>query len=122
GDLTPDVRAMKRAASGGYATATDLADWLVLKLGLPFREAHQITGRIVALAETKGCDLKKLSLADFRSVEKRIGQEVFAVLDVDHALKSRKSHGGTAPANVKREARRWIKRLEKQGPHDKKGR
>jgi argininosuccinate lyase len=114
-DLEPDVRAMKRAAASGYATATDLADWLVIKLGLPFREAHQITGRIVTLAEAKGCELKKLTLADFQSVEKRIGEEAYAVLDVASAVKSRKSHGGTAPANVRREAKRWIKRLEKQG-------
>jgi argininosuccinate lyase len=119
-DLEPDVRAMRKAAASGYATATDLADWLTLKLGLPFREAHKVAGRIVALAESKDCDLKSLSLADLQSVDKRIGEEVYSVLSVANAVKSRKSQGGTAPANVRPEARRWIKRLEKQGPRDKK--
>jgi len=114
-DLEPDLRAMKRAAAIGHSTATDLADWLVLNLGLPFRDAHHITGKIVALAESKGSDLKKLSLSDLKSVEKGITEEVFAALDVAGSVKSRTSYGGTAPANVKREAKRWIKRLEKDG-------
>ena len=113
-DLTPDARAMKRAAARGHSTATDLADWLVRALGLPFREAHKVTGRIVALADEKGCDLKKLSLDDLKSVEKRITDDVYAVVDVASSVKSRTSYGGTAPANVRREARRWIKRLEKE--------
>ncbi|HSD92553.1 MAG TPA: argininosuccinate lyase [Methyloceanibacter sp.] len=112
-DLEPDLKAMKRAAASGHSTATDLADWLVLRLGLPFREAHHITGKIVALAESKGVDLKKLPLSDLKAVEKRITEEVFSALDVAGSVKSRTSYGGTAPANVKREARRWIKRLEK---------
>jgi argininosuccinate lyase len=112
-DLEPDLKAMKRAAAAGYSTATDLADWLVLNLGLPFREAHHITGKIVALAESKGVDLKKLPLSDLKSVEKRITQEVYTALDVAGSVRSRTSYGGTAPANVKREAKRWIKRLEK---------
>jgi argininosuccinate lyase len=115
GDLAPDLKAMKRAASAGHSTATDLADWLVLNLGLPFREAHHITGKIVALAESKGSDLKKLPLSDLKSVEKRITEEVYSALDVAGSVKSRTSYGGTAPANVKREAKRWIKRLEKEG-------
>ena len=114
-DLEPDLRAMKRAAAAGHSTATDLADWLVLNLGLPFRDAHHITGKIVALAESRGCDLKKLPLSDLKSVEKGITEEVFSALDVAGSVKSRTSHGGTAPTNVKREARRWIKRLEKDG-------
>jgi argininosuccinate lyase len=114
-DLKPDLRAMRRAAAGGHSTATDLADWLVLKLGLPFRDAHHVTGRIVALAEEKGCELKKLSLADLKSVEPRITEEAFGALDVAGSVKSRTSYGGTAPVNVRREARRWIKRLEKEG-------
>jgi argininosuccinate lyase len=114
-DLEPDLKAMRRAAGAGHATATDLADWLVLNLGLPFREAHHITGKIVALAESKGVDLKKLSLSDLKSVEKRITEEVYSALDVAGSVKSRTSYGGTAPANVKREAKRWIKRLEKEG-------
>jgi argininosuccinate lyase len=112
-DLEPDLKAMKRAASAGHSTATDLADWLVLNLGLPFREAHHVTGKIVALAESKGCDLKKLPLSDLKSVETRITEQVYPALDVAGSVKSRTSYGGTAPSNVKREARRWIKRLEK---------
>jgi argininosuccinate lyase len=105
---------MRRAAGRQYATATDLADWLVQAVGLPFREAHHVTGRIVALAESKKVDLKKLTLPDLRSVEPRITEEVYTVLDPARSVKSRLSHGGTAPANVRREARRWIKRLEKE--------
>ena len=112
-DLEPNLKAMKRAAASGHSTATDLADWLVINLGLPFREAHHITGRIVALAESQGVDLKKLPLSDLRMVEKRITEDVYAALDVAGSVQSRTSYGGTAPANVKREARRWIKRLEK---------
>ncbi len=115
GDFEPDLKAMKRAAGAGHSTATDLADWLVLKLGLPFREAHHITGKIVALAESRGAELKKLPLSDLKTVEKRITEEVFSALDVAGSVKSRTSYGGTAPSNVKREARRWIKRLEKDG-------
>ncbi len=112
-DLQPDTRAMKRAAAQGHSTATDLADWLVRALGLPFREAHHVTGRIVALADQKDCDLKKLSLEDLKSVDKRMTDDVYGVLDVASSVKSRTSYGGTAPGNVRREARRWIKRLEK---------
>jgi argininosuccinate lyase len=115
GDLAIDAKAMRKAASREYATATDLADWLVQNLGLPFREAHHITGRIVALAEAKGADLRKLTLPELQSVEPRVTEDVFAVLDPARSAKSRKSQGGTAPANVRREARRWIKRLEKDG-------
>ncbi len=114
-DFEPDLKAMKRAAAAGHSTATDLADWLVLKLGLPFREAHHITGKIVALAESRGVELKKLPLSDLKSAEKRITEEVFSALDVAGSVKSRTSYGGTAPSNVKREAKRWIKRLEKDG-------
>ncbi|MGH6865119.1 MAG: argininosuccinate lyase [Methyloceanibacter sp.] len=114
-DLEPNLQAMKRAASREYATATDLADWLVLNLGVPFREAHHITGRIVALAESKNLDLKRLPITDFKSVEPRITEQVFGVLDASKSVKSRTSYGGTAPANVRREAKRWIKRLEKGG-------
>ncbi len=114
-DLEPDVKAMKRAASAGHSTATDLADWLVLNLGLPFREAHHVTGKLVALAESKGCDLKKLPLSELKAVEKRITEQVYPALDVAGSVKSRTSYGGTAPSNVKREAKRWIKRLEKEG-------
>jgi argininosuccinate lyase len=112
-DLEPNREAMKRAAGAGYATATDLADWLVLNLGLPFREAHHIAGRIVALAESQGTTLEKLPLSDLKSVEERITEDVFSALDAVGSANSRTSYGGTAPANVKREAARWIKRLDK---------
>jgi len=114
-DIKPNPVAMEKAAGAGHSTATDLADWLVRELGLPFRDAHHITGRIVALADRKKANLAELDLADFRSVEPKITKGVFSVLSVANSVKSRKSYGGTAPANVRSEANRWIKRLAKQG-------
>jgi argininosuccinate lyase len=114
-DLEPDKARMKKAAGEGYATATDLADWLVRTLGLPFREAHHVTGRIVAKAAEAGCALHRLPLADMQAVEPRIAEPVYGVLSVDHSVKSRTSYGGTAPKNVRGEARRWLKRLAKEG-------
>src|SRR4029077_21117191 len=99
-------------ASRGHATATDLADWLGREAHLPFRGAHHVTGRIVALADSKGCDLANLTLADLKSVDPRLTQDAFSVLDVSKSVKSRSSYGGTAPANVRREAKKWIKRLK----------
>jgi len=113
GDLEPDAPAMEKAAGSAYATATDLADWLVRELGLPFRDAHHATGQIVALAEKQGCALSELSLADLQAVERRINKGAFSVLDAASSVKSRTSYGGTAPANVRKEAKRWIKRLKK---------
>ena len=110
-DLTPDPKRMKAAAGAGYATATDLADWLVRALKMPFREAHHTTGRIVALAASRGVALEKLTLDEMKSVEPRITEEAFGVLGVDRSVRSRTSYGGTAPANVRREARAWLKRL-----------
>ncbi len=110
-DMTPDAKRMKGAAGAGYATATDLADWLVRTLKMPFREAHHVTGRIVAIAAEHGVALEKLKLEYMQSVERRITEEVFAVLGVERSVKSRTSYGGTAPANVRRQARGWIKRL-----------
>jgi argininosuccinate lyase len=101
-DLSVNAEAMRAAAGAGYATATDLADWLVRKLGLPFREAHHVTGRIVRAAEEKGVALEGLDLADMQRVEKRIGREVFDVLGVDNSVASRTSFGGTSPANVRK--------------------
>ena len=112
-DLEPNVAAMREAASGGYSTATDLADWLVRTQGLPFREAHHITGRIVAAAEAKGLPLEKLPLADMQAVSPCITEAVYSVLSVQSSVKSRTSFGGTAPQNVRKMARGWIKRLEK---------
>ena len=110
-DLTPDRKKMKAAAGAGYATATDLADWLVRELKLPFREAHHITGRIVALASTRGVALEKLKLEEMQSVEPRVTADVFAVLGVERSVKSRASYGGTAPANVRKQAKAWLKKL-----------
>jgi argininosuccinate lyase len=112
-DLTPDAKRMKAAAGAGYSTATDLADWLVRALQMPFRDAHHVTGRIVALAAARGVALEKLSLEEMRSVEPRIGEAVFGVLGVERSVKSRTSYGGTAPANVRKQARGWLKRLAK---------
>ncbi len=112
-DLTPDAARMKAAAGAGYATATDLADWLVRTLKVPFREAHHVTGRIVAAAEAAGLPLEKLPLATMQKVEPRITKAVFAVLSVERSVASRVSYGGTAPANVRREANKWLKRLGK---------
>ncbi|MGA9540366.1 MAG: argininosuccinate lyase [Methyloceanibacter sp.] len=114
-DLLIDAKAMKKAAGSEYSTATDLADWLVQTLDIPFREAHHVTGSIVALAEKKGKDLNRLQLSDLQSAEPRITEEVLDVLDPARSAKSRRSLGGTAPSNVRREAKRWIKRLEKDG-------
>ncbi|GLK83739.1 argininosuccinate lyase [Ancylobacter defluvii] len=112
-DMVPDEAKMKAAAGSGYSTATDLADWLVRVLGLPFREAHHVTGRIVALASGKGVALHKLSLEEMQSAEPRITAEVFGVLSVSKSVASRVSYGGTAPKNVRAQAKRWLKRLAK---------
>ncbi|HEX7775675.1 MAG TPA: argininosuccinate lyase [Parvibaculum sp.] len=105
--LTVNDKAMRAAASRGFSTATDLADWLVRKLGLPFRQAHHVTGTLVAKAEQKGVDLDGLSLADMREVEKGITDEVYSVLGVDNSVASRTSFGGTAPANVRAAVLWW---------------
>ena len=106
-DLEPDTARMRAMAGSGFATATDLADWLVRELQLPFRTAHHVTGRLVAIAEAKSVDLAGLSLAEMRSVEPGITDAIFDVLSVDASVASRTSYGGTAPANVAREAARW---------------
>jgi len=110
-DLLPDVAGMRAAADEGYATATDLADWLVSALRMPFREAHHVTGRIVAKAAAERVPLHGLTLEQLRAIEPRINKEVFAALSVDNSVKSRTSYGGTAPKNVRREAAKWLKTL-----------
>jgi argininosuccinate lyase len=112
GDLTPDVAAMRRAAGEGFSTATDLADWLTRTLKLPFRDAHHVTGRIVAKAAAAGVALDKLPLKTMQAVEPRIGKAVYGVLAVDRSVASRKVFGGTAPQNVRAQAKRWLKRLK----------
>jgi len=114
-DMEPDAGAMRAAAGSGYATATDLADWLVRTLKLPFREAHHVTGRIVAAAEAENLPLEKVPLAVMQAVEPRITDDVFTVLSPEKSVSSRKSYGGTAPQNVRKMAQSWRKRLEK-GP------
>src|SRR5947199_4641729 len=114
GDMEPDAARMAAAATEGYSTATDLADWLVRTLKLPFREAHHITGRIVAEAERTGVALEKLPLATMQAIEPRITKAVLNVLSVERSVASRTSQGGTAPANVRREAAKWLKKLGKK--------
>jgi argininosuccinate lyase len=112
-DMQPQEKVLLAAAGGGYSTATDLADWLVRVLKMPFRDAHHVTGRIVAAAEAKNLPLDKLSLADMQGVEPRITDDVFSVLSPQNSVASRVSHGGTAPQNVAKMAAAWRKRLEK---------
>ncbi len=111
-DLEPDKARMRAAAGDGYSTATDLADWLVRELKLPFREAHHITGRIVASASEKNLLLHEMPLAAMQAIEPRITEAVRAGLSVDNSVKGRVSQGGTAPDNVRREAERWLKLLK----------
>ncbi len=110
-DLTPNTKAMRAAAGFGYATATDLADWLVREAGLPFRDAHHVTGRIVAEAERRGVDLDALPLEAMQAVCPAITDAVFSVLSVEASVASRTSRGGTAPENVRAAAKQWAERL-----------
>jgi argininosuccinate lyase len=112
-DLVADTAKMAHAAGEGYSTATDLADWLVRTLKLPFREAHHITGRIVAKASDAKVPLEELPLADMQAIEPRITDAVISVLSVENSVKSRVSYGGTAPVNVREQALAWRKRLQK---------
>jgi argininosuccinate lyase len=107
-DMVPNTVRMREFAGSGFATATDLADWLVRVLRLPFRSAHHVTGRLVAMAESKGVDLADLSLEDMRSVEEGITAGVFSVLSVEASVASRISYGGTSPKNVLEQAERWL--------------
>ena len=111
-DMVPDETRLREAAATGFSTATDLADWLVRELQMPFREAHHVTGSLVALAERKGVDLSRLSLAEMQAAHPRITKDIFRVLTVERSAASRTSLGGTAPANVRRAARRWIRLLK----------
>ncbi len=110
-DLTANRAALEAAASSGFSTATDLADWLVRTLNLPFRDAHHVTGALVKLAEDKGCDLPDLSLAEMQKVHGEITQAVYSVLGVQNSVASRTSYGGTAPANVRAQIGRWKEQL-----------
>ncbi len=110
-DLTANRQRMASAAGVGFTTATDLADWLVQRLSMPFRRAHHVAGSLVKLAEEKGCGLEALTLADMQGVEPAITAEVFTVLGVENSVKSRTSFGGTAPTRVREAARRARERL-----------
>ncbi|ABI61025.1 Argininosuccinate lyase [Granulibacter bethesdensis] len=111
-DMTPNTDRMRFFAGSGFATATDLADYLVRALHLPFRTAHHVTGRLVAKAEAKGIDLAELSLEEMREEEPAIGEDVFSVLTVDASIASRRSEGGTAPENVAQQAAWWRDQLK----------
>ena len=107
GDMTANRDVLAAAAGSGFSTATDLADWLVRAAGLPFREAHHVTGTLVALAEARGCDLPDLSLADMQGVHAGITADVFGVLGVQNSVNSRTSYGGTAPVRVREQVAHW---------------
>ncbi|PHK95835.1 argininosuccinate lyase [Pseudoroseomonas rhizosphaerae] len=110
-DMKPDTARLREAAGAGFSTATDLADWLVRELRLPFRDAHHVTGRLVAKAEARGVDLSGLSLEELQAEEPRIHSGIFHVLSVEASVASRTSYGGTAPVNVRRMAAEWRERL-----------
>ena len=110
-DMTANVAELENAAATGFSTATDLADWLVRELGLPFREAHHVTGALVAMAEKGGCDLPDLSLEQMKTVHEGITVSVFDVLGVHNSVASRTSFGGTAPVRVREQVARWKEHL-----------
>lgn len=110
-DMKANGPELEAAAATGFSTATDLADWLVRALNIPFRDAHHVTGALVAMAEGKGCDLPDLSLADMKTVHADITDDVFNFLGVQNSVASRLSYGGTAPANVRAQVARWKEAL-----------
>lgn len=110
-DMTANRANLEKAASSGFSTATDLADWLVREAGLPFRDAHHVTGALVAMAEKKGCDLPDLSIAELTSVHPAITQDVYSVLGVHNSVASRQSFGGTSPERVREQVAAWTVRL-----------
>lgn len=112
GDMKPNVENLRESAAMGFSTATDLADWLVRELGLPFRDAHHATGALVKMAEDKGCDLPELSLKEMQSAHPDINQSVYSVLGVDNSVASRASYGGTAPDQVLQQVARWNGKLK----------
>ncbi|MFO1144138.1 MAG: argininosuccinate lyase, partial [Amaricoccus sp.] len=111
GDMVPDPERLRAAAAAGFSTATDLADWLVRRLGMPFREAHHVSGALVKRAEEKGVDLSELTLAEMRAVHPAIVAEVYEVLGVENSVASRSSYGGTAPDRVRAQVARWRQAL-----------
>jgi argininosuccinate lyase len=113
-DLTVNEPAMRKAAGSGYSIATDLADWCVREINMPFRDAHHVTGTAVALAVKKNVPLEKLTLEELQEINPAITEDVFSVLTVKKSVASRTSFGGTAPAQVKKQIRYWKKRMEKR--------
>ena len=111
GDMTANRDVLATSAASGFSTATDLADWLVRALNLPFREAHHVTGTLVALAESKACDLADLSITEMKAVHDGITQEVYSVLGVENSVRSRMSYGGTSPIRVAEQVARWKTQL-----------
>ncbi|MCH2077071.1 MAG: argininosuccinate lyase [Rhodobacteraceae bacterium] len=111
-DMVPQQENLRAAAASGFSTATDLADWLVRVLGMPFREAHHVTGSLVAMAEAEGVDLPELTLAQMQSVNGEITEDVYTVLTVEASVASRMSYGGTAPEQVRNQIARWKDLLE----------
>ncbi|MDG1021866.1 MAG: argininosuccinate lyase [Emcibacteraceae bacterium] len=110
-DMKVNPEQMRKATDLGFITATDLADWVVRVLGLPFRQAHHITGSLVAMAEKKGCDLDGLTLEEMQTIEPLITDDVFNVLSVDKSVASRVSFGGTAPSEVLKQVESAKKRI-----------
>jgi argininosuccinate lyase len=110
-DMNANPSAMRRAAEAGYPTATDLADWLVVHLKKPFREAHHVAGALVKRAEELGVTLEKLPLADMQKAEPGITKEIVTVLSLEASLNSRTSFGGTAPVRVREQIAGWWERL-----------
>ncbi len=111
-DLEPQVENMEKFAASDFSTATDLADWLVRVADLPFRQAHHVTGQLVAMASARNISLDEIPLADMVEVEARISKDIYDVLSAKNSVNSRTSYGGTAPANVKQQALRWLDILE----------
>lgn len=110
-DMVPNEAELAAAAGAAFSTATDLADWLVMRLNMPFRDAHHVTGRIVALAEDKNLTLEALSLNDMQAVESRITEDVYSVLSPLASASSRQSYGGTSPERVREQVKKWKKAL-----------
>ena len=110
-DMKPNKSILKVAAKSGFSTATDLADWIVRELDIPFREAHRITGSIVRIAETRKCELSDLSISDLKSIEGKITASIFSIMSVENSVNSRNSFGGTAPSQVSIQLKKWKKKL-----------
>jgi argininosuccinate lyase len=116
--MAPCREAMRAAAEAGFSTATDMADWLAREVGLPFREAHHVTGRVVAVAAERGVPLGALPLPAMQAIHPALTEAVFGVLSVDASVASRRSEGGAAPENVRAAAAAWIERLTAENPEN----